>query len=55
VRCHIQPDERREIAAGLLSSPLGGHAALAVAGGGEQVLRVGAGDSAADQTNGAAG
>jgi len=53
VRCHIEPEERREIATGLLASPLGGHAALAVAGGSEAVLTVGAGDSSADQASGA--
>ena len=53
VRCHIQPDERRQIAAEVLSA--GGHAALAVAGGGEEVLKVGAGDGSADHTNGATG
>jgi peptide/nickel transport system ATP-binding protein len=52
VRCHIEPEERREIAAGLLSSPLGGHAALAAAGGGEAVLTVGAGGSSAAQASG---
>ena len=53
VRCHIDPQERREIAAGLLSSPLGGHAALAVAGGGEAALTVSAGDGSAEQGRGA--
>jgi peptide/nickel transport system ATP-binding protein len=53
VRCHIEPEERREIAAELLRSPLGGHAALAVAGGGEAPLTVGAGDGSTEQAPGA--
>ncbi len=57
VRCHIAPEERREIAAELMASGVAGHAEIAVAGG-EAALAgvgagVGAGDGAADGTNGA--
>ena len=60
VRCHIEPDERRKIATELLSSAVGGHAALAVAGGAEPgavgsppLAGVAATDGAGAQSNGA--
>jgi len=52
VRCHIPSEERRKIATELLSSPLGGHAALAEAGG-AALAGVGAGDGSSGQANGA--
>ena len=50
VRCHIAPEERREIAADLLASPLGGHAALAVAGAGAVTGSGAAGSDGAPST-----
>ncbi len=41
VRCHIQADERRRIATDVLSSPVGGQAPIAVAGGGAPLAGVG--------------
>ena len=53
VRCHIPAEERRLIATNLMTSPVAGHADIAVAGGSEAVPAVGAGDSSAEQTSGA--
>jgi oligopeptide/dipeptide ABC transporter ATP-binding protein len=54
VRCHIPPEERREIATALMTSPVAGHAAIAEAGGTEAVLTVGgAAGGSADQASGA--
>jgi peptide/nickel transport system ATP-binding protein len=54
VRCHIPGEERREIATGLMTSPVAGHAAIAVAGGGDTVLSVGgSSDGSAGQASGA--
>jgi len=54
VRCHIPAEERREIATGLMTSPVAGHAAIAEAGGGDTVLTVGgSSDGSADQASGA--
>jgi peptide/nickel transport system ATP-binding protein len=54
VRCHIPGEERREIATGLMTSPVAGHAAIAVAGGGDTVLTVGgSSEGSADQASGA--
>jgi peptide/nickel transport system ATP-binding protein len=54
VRCHIPAEERREIATGLMTSPVAGHAAIAVAGGSDTVLTVGgASDGSSDQASGA--
>ena len=55
VRCHIEPDERRKIATELLSSPLGGHAALAVAGGAEPAAVGSAPTAGAGASDGASG
>jgi peptide/nickel transport system ATP-binding protein len=55
VRCHIEPDERRKISAELLSSAVGGHAALAVAGGGSSAAGGGAPLAGVGATGGASG
>jgi peptide/nickel transport system ATP-binding protein len=47
VRCHIPSAERREIATSVLSTPVGGQAPLAVAGGGAALAGVGAGTTPA--------
>jgi peptide/nickel transport system ATP-binding protein len=53
VRCHIPPEERRQIAAELVTSPLAGKAALAVAGGAAALPTVGTGEGVPVESNGA--
>ena len=52
VRCHIPSAERRQIATSVLSSPVGGHAPIAMAGGGAPVAGVGTGITGAAGASG---